>query len=212
MIQPTNYEEEVAAYRAGKLAGQPAFDVPKVRITPEYAELNRQLHETRVDYGQMGSRHLESVRGVAQVFNVRSILDYGCGKQTLLEVLRLPYARGYDPCVPGLDADPKPAEFVICTDVLEHVEPECIDKVLDHIRALTTRVIFVVISLRAAKKTLPDGRNTHLIIRPAKWWIEQLMSRFEPDTIRATDTELQAVFRVSGEPSRDPIIQNNVRK
>lgn len=183
-----------------------------MRITPEYAELNRQLHASRVDYGQLGNKHVESVRGIAQVFQVRSILDYGCGKQTLLETLRLPYARGYDPCVPGLDLEPKSAEMLVCTDVLEHIEPDCLEEVLDHLKALTKRVIFVAISLREAKKTLPDGRNTHLIVRPARWWLAKLLDRFEPDTIRATDGELQCVLRVPGEPSRDPILTNNIRK
>lgn len=183
-----------------------------MRITPEYAELNRQLHASRIDYGQMGHKHLESVRGVAQVFQVKSILDYGCGKQTLLEALRLPYARGYDPCVPGLDLDPTPADLVVCTDVLEHIEPDCIDEVLDHVRALTKRVLFVAISLRPAKKTLPDGRNTHLIIQTAKWWLTKLLDRFDADTIRATNDELQGVFRVAGEAAREPILQNNIRK
>lgn len=181
-------------------------------ITPEYAELNRKLHETRPDYGQMGHKHQESVRGIAQVFQVRSILDYGCGKQTLLEALRLPYARGYDPCVVGLDLPPQPADFVICTDVLEHIEPDCIDDVLNHIRSLTRRVFFTAISLRPAKKTLPDGRNTHLLVQPAKWWLLKLIDRFEMDTLRVTDDELQGVFRVLGEPSREPVIHNNVRK
>lgn len=183
-----------------------------MRITPEYASLNRQLHADRVDYGQLGNKHVESVRGIAQVFQIRSILDYGCGKQTLLETLRLPYARGYDPCVPGLELEPQAAEFVICTDVLEHIEPDCLEEVLDHLKTLTKRVLFVAISLREAKKTLPDGRNTHLIVRPARWWLSKLLERFEPDTIRATDSELQCVFRVPGEPSRDPILTNNIRK
>lgn len=181
-------------------------------ITPEYIALNRQLHADRPDYGQMGHKHVESVRGVAQVFEVQSILDYGCGKQTLLEALRLPYARGYDPCVSGLDAEPKPAEFVTCTDVLEHIEPECLDAVLAHIRSLTTRVFFTAISLRDAKKTLPDGRNTHLIVQSAKWWLIKLLDHFDVDTIRATNDELQGVFRVAGEPARAPVIQNNIRK
>ncbi len=187
------------------------FNVPE-RITPAYADLNRQLHASRVDYGQMGHKHLESVRGVAQVFQVRSILDYGCGKQTLLEALRLPYARGYDPCIPGLDAEPAPADLVICTDVLEHVEPDCLDAVLNHLRSLTKRVLFASISLREAKKTLPDGRNTHLIIQPSRWWLERLLARFDMDTCRATDGELQCVLRVAGEPSREPILTNNIRK
>lgn len=183
-----------------------------MRITPEYASLNKQLHEERVDYGQSGGRHLESVRGICQVFGIRSILDYGCGKQTLLEALRLPYARGYDPCIPGLDIEPAPAELVVCTDVLEHIEPDCLDEVLKHIRALTLRVFFTAISLRQAKKFLPDGRNTHLIVQPAKWWMAKMMDHFEIDTVRATDVEFQGVFRTPTEGSRDPILQNNIRK
>ena len=186
--------------------------LPPMRITPAYLEQNRLLHEQRVDYGQMGHKHLESVRGVAQVFQVRSILDYGCGKQTLLEALRLPYARGYDPCIPGLDAEPAPADMVVCTDVLEHIEPECIDAVLDHLKALTKRVFFGTVSLQPAKKTLPDGRNTHLLLRNSKWWLTQFIERFEMDTCRSTEGELQIVLRAFGEAARDTNIVNNIRK
>jgi hypothetical protein len=31
----------------------------------------------------------------------------------------------------------------------------------------------------AAVKVLPDGRNAHLIQRPASWWLPKLMERFE---------------------------------
>jgi hypothetical protein len=182
------------------------------RITSAYADLNRQLHSERVDYGAIGHRHADSVRGIAQVYGIKSLLDYGCGKQTLLETLRLPWARGYDPCVPGLDGEPQPADLVVCTDTLEHVEPECIEAVLDHIKSLARRLVFVNISLRAAKKTLPDGRNTHLIIQPSAWWMWRLLARWELDTARATEAELTAVLRVPGESARDPVLVNNVRK
>jgi hypothetical protein len=128
--------------------GMPKDSVLPICISPEYAALNRQLHEERLDYGSMGSKHADSVRGIAQVYDCRSLLDYGCGNQTLLEALRLPWARGYDPCVPGLDGTPEPADLVVCTDTLEHVEPECIEAVLDHIRSLSKRLLYVSISLR----------------------------------------------------------------
>ena len=31
----------------------------------------------------------------------------------------------------------------------------------------------------AAVKVLPDGRNAHLIQRPAAWWLPKFMERFE---------------------------------
>lgn len=181
-------------------------------ISPEYRALNAKLHEQRIDYGARGNKHLESVKGVCSVFGVQSLLDYGCGKQSLIEALRVPWARGYDPCVPGLDGAPDPAELVVCTDVLEHIEPEKIDAVLDHIQALAGRLVYLSISLVPAKKTLPDGRNTHLLVRPCKWWLEKLLARWEMDTCRNADGELSIVLRVEGEGAREPVFTNNIRK
>lgn len=190
------------------------FEQPQgeIRITREYADLNRQLHESRPDYGAMGSRHADSVRNVAKVHSCKSLLDYGCGKQTLLEALRLPWARGYDPCIPGLDLEPQPAELVVCTDTLEHIEPDCLEAVLDHIRFLCQKVLYVSISLIAAKKQLPDGRNTHLIVQPSAWWMWRLLPRWDLDTVRATDTELTGVFRATGHTAKPMKILNNVRE
>ncbi|CAB4192509.1 hypothetical protein UFOVP1244_34 [uncultured Caudovirales phage] len=182
------------------------------RITPEYLELNKKMHDERVDYGHIGARHAESIIGVAKVYECQSLLDYGCGKQTLIEALRVPWARGYDPCIPGLDAEPKPAELVVCTDTLEHIEPHCLEAVLDHIKSLTLRLFFVSICVLPSKKTLADGRNTHLIVQPAAWWLWRLLPRWELDTARSTERELTAVMRVPGERSRDPVTINNIRK
>ncbi|HJW30052.1 MAG TPA: hypothetical protein VJ508_12510 [Saprospiraceae bacterium] len=184
----------------------------EVRITKEYMELNKQLHAERLDYGQMGSRHTDSVRGIAQVYECKSILDYGCGKQTLLESLRVPWARGYDPCIAGLDGEPDPADLVVCTDTLEHIEPECLEAVLNHLKFLTKRLLYVSISTRPAKKTLPDGRNTHLIVQPSKWWLDKLLVHWDMDTCRATEKEITCVMRVPGEAAREPVITNNIRK
>lgn len=101
------------------------------------------------------------------------ILDYGCGKRTLEEALGFPIAN-YDPAIPGLDEAPQPADIVSCTDVLEHIEPDCLPAVLSDIRRVTKRAVFLTIATRPAKKFLADGRNAHLIQQPARWWVEQL--------------------------------------
>lgn len=181
-------------------------------ITPTYTALNKQLHRERPDYGSYGHRHIESVSGLVRVFEIRSLLDYGCGKGTLLEKLRLPFARGYDPAIPGMNLDPKPAELVVCTDVLEHVEPDCLEAVLEHLAALTQRVLFVNIALTPAKKSLPDGRNAHLSLHTANWWLRKCLQWWQIDCCRATDSEFEAVFRVEGEAARDMRVTNNVRK
>ena len=182
-----------------------------MRITDEYRDQNMQLHRTRPDYGANGARHAEAIRNICMSWNIKSLLDYGCGKGSLIEALRVPWARGYDPCVPGMDVDPKPAEMVVCTDVLEHVEPACVEEVLDHMEKLTRRLLFVGISLRPAGKTLPDGRNTHLTVQPAAWWLWRLLARWEPLSIQCNGGELVGVFSTAGQKVPDGKTVVNVR-
>lgn len=138
-------------------------------ISPEYRKLNRQMHEAR-PFG--GSGHRWAHRIIALRIPGESILDYGCGMGTLKDVI--PDIQEYDPAVPGKDKPPKPADLVACTDVLEHVEPECLSVVLKHIREMTLRMAFVVIATRPSRKLLPDGSQPHRIIKPPKWWVMRL--------------------------------------
>lgn len=68
--------------------------------------------------------------------------------------------------------------MVVCIDVLEHIEPECLDDVLDHIRMLTRKMAFLTVATTAARKEYADGRNTHLIQKPYEWWLPKIWSRF----------------------------------
>lgn len=145
-------------------------------ISEAYKQQNQELH-AHGDFGVMGSRYAHIIARICETEGTRDVLDYGCGQQALARSMPFP-VRGYDPCIPGLDAGPQPADIVSCTDVLEHVEPDCIDAVLDHLGGLTKRVAFLVIPTRPAKKFLPDGRNAHLIQQPAEWWFPKLYARF----------------------------------
>jgi hypothetical protein len=147
-----------------------------VLITAEYAELNRQLYTVEPEYGTSGKTWAKYIRGLA-AYNPRSILDYGCGRRTLEQALGFPI-RNYDPCIKGFEDPPEPEDMVVCTDVLEHIEPECLDAVLDDLQRVTRKTGFFVIATRRARKTLADGRNAHLIVQPAEWWIPKLWERF----------------------------------
>jgi len=50
--------------------------------------------------------------------------------------------------------------------------------VLEHIASLVKVRGLLVISQRLANKTLADGRNAHLIVKPTKWWMERLKKHF----------------------------------
>ena len=167
-----------------------------VKITPEYLEQNRRLHEVG-NYGLSGQRWAPTILNVAKVAGSNDILDYGCGQRTLERTLGFPI-RNYDPCIPGLDTPPEPADVVACTDVLEHVEPECLDDVLDDLARVTRKIGFFVIANRPAKKTLPDGRNAHLIQEPASWWLPRLEQRFAVSQVKEMEGEFAVVVRPLG--------------
>jgi len=158
-------------------------DTPKSNVTQtisaEYAQLNAQLHETSPQYGTSGKQWAGKVAQLATQVNACDILDYGCGKQTLAEALPHLDIIGYDPAIPGLDRSPEPADIVVCTDVLEHVEPEHIEAVLDDIRRLTKKIALVTVATRPAIKFLADGRNAHLTVQPFSWWQSNFEKRFQ---------------------------------
>ena len=119
------------------------------------------------------------VHQVAQHCIVTDILDYGCGKGELSKALGRRYRiAGFDPAIPEADTPPEPCEFVFCGDVLEHIEPECLEAVLDDLQRVVLKHGLFIVATRPAKKTLPDGRNAHLIIEPLEWWIPKLSRRF----------------------------------
>ena len=148
-------------------------------ISEAYTAQNADMHLRKPGYGASGSRWAKEVRDLANLIKAESILDYGAGKRSLEYELDDLNIRSYDPCVPEIAGEPEPADLVACTDVLEHVEPECIDAVLDHIHESALKAVFLVIATRPATKTLPDGRNAHLIQQSSEWWLPKITQRWK---------------------------------
>lgn len=152
-------------------------------ISDDYKELNRQLHALRPDYGASGHKWADAIRDICVENGYHTVLDYGAGKGSFRLAMRQAApalkVREYDPCVEGKDGEPDPADIVVCTDVLEHIEPKHLDAVLTHIRLKALHRVFLVIATRPAKKTLPDGRNAHLIQQGPAWWRAELEKHFQ---------------------------------
>lgn len=152
-------------------------------ISPAYLEQQRIMHET-TRYGGRGDKWGPQVHSLVSGLVGRddiSILDYGAGKGAFRRWMAAaaPHidVREYDPAVPGISGPPRPADLVSCTDVLEHIEPECIDAVLGHMRSLTTRPgMFLAIALVPTDKKLPDGRGAHILVRDRAWWMDKLVA------------------------------------
>jgi uncharacterized Rossmann fold enzyme len=148
-------------------------------ITEDYALLNREMHEIRDDYGVGGWRHAQKVLDLLEELECATVLDWGCGKGALKQALGNPdWVSEYDPAIPGKEQRPAMADLLVCTDVLEHIEPDLIDNVLTEIVRLSAKAAFLVIATRPARKTLPDGTNTHKIIESAEWWQAKLAEKF----------------------------------
>ena len=155
-------------------------------ISPTYRKQNEGLHE-RKGYGSSGHLWLGHVLEIAEAIGAETILDYGAGKGTLghyVDRFGLKY-QAYDPVT-----FPKKPEgvfdLVVCLDVLEHIEPDCLDAVLDHMLSLTGMAVFCVVNTRASSKVLEDGRNAHLIQHDWYWWKNHLLkrSRWQCERIR----------------------------
>lgn len=148
-------------------------------ISKGYAREQNRLHADP-SYGSGSHRHAYLVAGIARIEDCETILDYGCGKSTLGNVLRgagIALAE-YDPGFPGKEAEPQPADLVTCLDVMEHIEPEYLSNVLEHLAKLTRKRLLVDIACKHTKfRWLSDGRNSHLIVNEPKWWIEKFTAR-----------------------------------
>ncbi len=158
-------------------------------ITEEYRKMNTELHTDKASYGSFRDKYADGdirtafsvaqqVTQYVELLGATSVLDYGCGKQGLAELLPGQLVMGYDPAIPGLDETPDPADFVYCGDVLEHVEPECLSAVLDDIQRCAKKGVFLQIAKNASTQNLSDGRNAHLIQEQPQWWLPKIFSRF----------------------------------
>jgi hypothetical protein len=168
------------------------FSKPEL-ISSTYRDLNARLHRENLAYGVGGARHAETVRLLASKLPAPfSVLDYGCGKGLLAKALPFPIWE-YDPAIPDKAESPRPADLLVCTDVLEHVEPDRLAFVLADLARCCKQIGFLTIHTGPAQKTLPDGRNTHLIQRDLAWWKTTLRACFTVGTIRQAGAELYVV-------------------
>ena len=159
-------------------------------ISEEYREQNQLLHEQSEEYGSKGWKNVKAANLLISQYQCSTLLDYGCGKRGLEKGMKGSEVKiiNYDPAIPAYNRDPAQADLVVCADVLEHIEPDCLDAVLAHIASKMLKVGLFVIACRKAKKELPDGRNTHLIVEEPSWWLRKIgevfhveWSKYQPE-------------------------------
>ncbi len=162
---------------------QPTVATDHPLISEDYRRLQQQLHEDP-QYGMASIQFAPIVAELIELAGSGELLDYGAGKGrlglSLRDLVKRPLTvHHYEPAVPQWSGRPEPCRFVACIDVLEHIEPERLDRVLEDLERVTIGVGFFTVHTEAAFKRLPDGRNAHLIQRPARWWMPKIMDHFE---------------------------------
>lgn len=178
-----------------------AAEIGDARWTEGYAVLQRQMHEAG-NYGQWGDFNVEFVgRAIVPVYhNVRrpvSVLDYGAGSGALADELEKLFRQisvtRYDPFAPRWrdGAEPGVHDVVNCSDVMEHVEPQCVENTLKYIAARTRFIATFSIGIEDAEKTLPNGDNAHITLRSPQWWARKLQKHFVVVEAVGNDTEVK---------------------
>ena len=149
-------------------------------FSDHYVNQLEKLHHLKKSFGTAGK-----YKGLTKWLDETqpaSVLDYGCGKGNVIYNLKEQYPNctfaGYDPGVDAFRNIPYAKfEGLICTDVLEHIEPGYIDNVLVHIDSLFTKSAFFIIDTVPARKKLADGRNAHLILKNQEWWTTKITDK-----------------------------------
>ena len=146
---------------------------PDDLMSPKYRALMIRAHK-EMDWAGAGYKQAAAVAQFADEIHAKSILDYGSGQGTLARALPDRKVINYDPGLPDASGLPKLAHLVVCSDVLEHIEPEKLDNVMQHIHGITVTGAYFVIATRPANKNLPNGINAHLIVEPPEWWLAKI--------------------------------------
>lgn len=166
-------------------------------ISDEMRDKQAKLHQDNKDYGTSAKDFANFVLNLARQLETKDVLDYGCGKSTLQQ--NLPFLiKQYDPAIKVHSQLPEPVELVICIDVLEHIEPDCLDNVLSHLQELTKKNAVLVADGKPALKSFEDGSNVHLIVEDGRWWFNKIADYFTIKTYNVVD----------GRKSHDPNLES----
>ena len=167
-------------------------------ISQEYLDLQKKLHQNK-NYGTASIKQAPLVKQILDKNNFTSICDYGAGKKNLQKALFNIGLKDFeyfpfDPVFPEY-GDPKPADLVCCIDVMEHIEPEYLDSVIDDLKRIIINTGFFSIATIPARKTLIDGRNAHLIIKPVNWWLSLFLKHFYIEHLQQSETGFLILVR-----------------
>ena len=165
------YRELLALYARMHVEGETRLGIPAAQTFP----------------GSSLAPHISRIKALIDEAGAKTLLDYGAGKGTQYRpqpvmVDGRQVADGvaeywdvevqcYDPGYAEYGKLPKGTfDGVVCTDVLEHCPEEDLAWIVDEIFAFATRFVYLNVACFPARKSLPNGENAHVTVRPPQWW------------------------------------------
>lgn len=171
--QPSvRYLELIALYRRMHVEGESALGIAAADTFP----------------GSSLAPHIQRIKDWIERTGARTILDYGAGKglqyrpqkvlvngahvaDGIAEYWDVDEVRCFDPGYAPHSAPPEGRfDGVICTDVLEHCPEEDLPWILGEIFGYARQFVYLNVACYPARKTLPNGENAHVTVRPPQWW------------------------------------------
>lgn len=153
-------------------------------LEKHYSDLHGQMFQHFT--GRSLRPHVEAIKALIDEYECKTLLDYGCGGAKLYvehAVDRVVWgvnAYLYDPNHPKFNELPDHQfDMVVCTDVLEHIPELCVPDVLHRILTRARKCVYLNAAEYPAVKTLPNGENAHVTVRPLAWWHEALSKAME---------------------------------
>jgi hypothetical protein len=169
-----------------------------LKITEPYRK-SRELRYLDPESGAGKALHAPMVSEIVNRLQVTELLDYWCGRAWLVQNLKLAQQckiQCYDPAMPGFSGEALPMQMVACVDVLQDVEPECIDAVLDDLQRVTSVVGYI---------SILQGEREPLINQDKAWWLDRIMTRFDLQTLQCTPSGFFMIVYALPNPSIDTI-------
>lgn len=135
----------------------------------KYSAEYKKLHKNG-RYGISSERIVNKIQQHRPPVKVVRALDYGSGQSNLLEMMKIQDPVMYDPNVVGRDTKPEGVfDWVICTDLLEHIPEDELDEVLEELFNYGTH-FFLIIATAPAAQRLSNGDNAHCTVHNEAWW------------------------------------------
>lgn len=141
------------------------------------------IYSTPESYPNYGhSNHGAQAVSLVDKWKPDSLLDVGCGWNEFVRGLTGIKATGVDFACPGADVNAdatklpfadKVFDTLTAFDMLEHVSPDEVDKVLSEFARVSKRFILSISYVPSVNKW--QGQNLHPTVRAEDWWMIRLM-------------------------------------